>query len=894
MDRRVGAALVAAAVVAGGQLAWTGAQAAPGDGTSQLRADASAGLRLERDAQGVVDFVGTPAGGSVVNPAVTGEESLRDAARAHLGRYGSALGLTRSSELRATTTTATPSGQEAVRFQQSVDGAPVIGGQVVVSLRPDHQLGSVLATLSPTRSLPAATVDEGDARSTAARAAARAAGAGGLTTTAQGRAVWDPSVFGEAGSAQGVWSFEVGDGGAVRRLVLVDDTSGRVVLDLDQVEHLDRVVCDRANVRGDATPCTSGFARTEGQPATGNADVDKAYDYAGEVSTAYQQLAGFDLTQALGVNVGGVRKLASTVRFCYTGAQNPCPYSNAFWNGTQMFYGAGFAVADDVVGHEMTHGVVDQYSELFYWGQSGAMNESIADIMGEVIDHRNGADDDSQWKLSEDLSIGAIRDMKDPTSKGDPDKMTSPLYTADLTRWDTYGAYPDSGGVHQNSGVGNKTAYLISQGGTFNGQSITGIDGGDAGLTKTGRLYFEAITRLTSGSDYADLAAVLEQGCADFVTSGTAGFTATDCDNVRKAVLATELRTTPTNAPQPPDAVRSCPSGTLRELFNSETGTPASKFTPSDPSMWGYGVNGDWDTNATSGKTSWFGYDPDPAAYLDPTSASITATSGIALPAGQPSFLRFNQWRLFEWYPNGYLPSGTTYVDGGTVELDSGSGPADASALPWVNGPQQTLTSSPSDANPWAGRTAFAGDSFGWTTSQVDLSSLAGRTVRPSFTTRGDGENAFIGWFLDDISVYTCDGGSVVTTPTPTPTPTPTSTPTATPPTATPAPTPTPTTPPATDATSTTSVKVRTKRGKVTITATISASGATTSGKVSFKVTGRRSVTRTVTVRRGKAVLVLKGSAVSRLGRGKHKVTAAYTGSATVRASTGRTTFRLR
>ena len=54
-----------------------------------------------------------------------------------------------------------------------------------------------------------------------------------------------------------------------------------------------------------------------------------------------------------------------------------------------MFYGAGYAGADDVVGHEMTHGVIDRSSDLFYWGQSGAINESMADIMGEIVDHRN-------------------------------------------------------------------------------------------------------------------------------------------------------------------------------------------------------------------------------------------------------------------------------------------------------------------------------------------------------------------------------------------------------------------------------------------------------------------------------------------------------------------------
>ncbi|CAM3743531.1 M4 family metallopeptidase [Nocardioides zeicaulis] len=885
MHRKATVALAAAAVVAGGQLAWAGAQAAPtgrDDGASLLRADASSGLRLERDPQGVVDFVGTTDGGSVVNPGVTGEESLRDAARAHLDRYGSALGLTRASQLRATTTTATPSGQEAVRFQQSVDGAPVIGGQVVVSLRPDHQLGSMLATLSRTRALPSATVTESAARTTAARAAARSADAKGLTTTPQGRAVWDPAVFGGAGSAQGVWSFEVGDGEAVRRLVLVDDTSGRVLLDLDQVEHLDRVVCDANNVATDAVPCTSGFARTETSGPSGVDDVNYAFDHAGEVAAAYQEIAGLDLTQAIGIDVGGVKKLASTVRYCAPGYDCPVndPYENAFWNGTQMYYGDGFANADDVVGHEMTHGVIDQYSELFYWGQSGAMNESIADIMGEVVDHRAGLEaGDADWKLAEDLSIGAIRDMKDPTSFGDPDRMTSPLYTADLTRWNLYGAYPDGGGVHQNSGVGNKTAYLISQGGTFNGQTIAGIDGGDTGLTKTGKLYFDAITRLTSGSDYANLAAVLEQSCADFAASGTAGFTTADCDNVKKAVLATELRTTPTNAPQPADAVRACPTGTtLRELFNSETGDPATKFTTTSSAIWGYGVNPDWDANATSGKTSWFGYNPDPDLYGDPTSASITAAQGIALPAGQKSFLSFNQWRLFEWYPEGYLPSGTTYVDGGTVEVDSGAGAVDASSLPWVNGPQQTLTNGPAGTNPWAGRRAFAGDSFGWTTSQVDLSSLGGKTVKPSFTNRSDEASSFIGWFLDDISVYTCDVLPVATPSAPTP----------------PAPTPTPTPPPATKAPSTTKLKVTSKAGKVTVTAKVKASGARASGKVTFKVSGKKSITKAVKVKKGKAVLVLKGKVLDKLGKGKHKVKATYKGSDTVARSKARASFNLR
>ena len=114
--------------------------------------------------------------------------------------------------------------------------------------------------------------------------------------------------------------------------------------------------------------------------------------------------------------------------------------------------------------------------------------------------------------------------------------------------------------MHTNSGVGNKTAYLISQGGTFNGQTITGIDAGP-GLTKTAKLYLDVIQSLTSGSDYADLARVLDQSCQDLLAAGTAGFTAANCANVHKATLATQLRTTPTQAPQPPDARATCPAG---------------------------------------------------------------------------------------------------------------------------------------------------------------------------------------------------------------------------------------------------------------------------------------------------------------------------------------------
>ncbi|WP_278255691.1 M4 family metallopeptidase [Nocardioides convexus] len=218
-----------------------------------------------------------------------------------------------------------------------------------------------------------------------------------------------------------------------------------------------------------------------------------------------------------------------------------------------MFYGQGYAGADDVVGHEMTHGVIERTSGLLYWDEPGAINESLADIIGEIIDHRSASAGDSatDWRLGEDLPDGAARDMADPTLFGQPDRMTS-------DRWQNDPRYVDNGGVHTNSGVGNKTFHLISQGGSFNGQTVTGIDVGDPLLTKSATLWVNTMAVLTAFTEYADLAVALDQTCTALI--GYRGFAAADCASVRKATAATESTTPPVSDPVK-DAPRTCPEG---------------------------------------------------------------------------------------------------------------------------------------------------------------------------------------------------------------------------------------------------------------------------------------------------------------------------------------------
>ena len=92
-------------------------------------------------------------------------------------------------------------------------------------------------------------------------------------------------------------------------------------------------------------------------------------------------------------------------------------YCNAFWNGEQMTYGDGDGKAClplsgglDVVGHELTHGVTEFTSNLIYEDESGALNESFSDMMGNTIEFYaadNGLDPAAtpDWLIAEDVYL---------------------------------------------------------------------------------------------------------------------------------------------------------------------------------------------------------------------------------------------------------------------------------------------------------------------------------------------------------------------------------------------------------------------------------------------------------------------------------------------------------
>jgi bacillolysin len=733
MSAREGAhiKLVILATVALCLLVAAPASAAPSPGLAK-RLGPGVSVAPHRET-GDVRFIGTSPGKPIDRPAgVPASASPREIAQAFLARERSAFGLSDpASELRTRAETRSR-GRSTVRFQQVHKGVRVLGGELVVNLDEKGNVLSANGETTPSPSLSVRPQITAAAAATTARervAKQYSLAAGDLNVTRPELWIYDSRLLGGPGLERPTlgWRTEVtaGEREPIRELVLVDARTGAVALNFNQIaEAKNRRVCD-ANNTAAQIPCTSPV-RTEGGPPSGIVDVNKAYDFSGQTYDFYFTRFGRDSVDNAG------KALLSTTRYCPTPAN--CPYKNAFWNGNQMVYGQGYASADDVVAHELTHGVTDFSSELYYYYQSGAINESLSDVFGELLDLTNGVGTDTaavRWKIGEDLppSTGVIRDMENPPALGDPDRMTSPNYTADTSE-------TDNGGVHGNSGVNNKAAFLLTDGGTFNGRTVTAL-----GITKVARIYYEVNTKLlTSGSDYADLFRVLPQACTNLI--GTVGITAANCTEVKDAVAATEMNVVPPAAPNPEAPVCGTGFGPRNSFFDTMENQASGNWTfthTTGPTDWYYFAGPD--RYATSGKKSLTGDGVGQVADFSAVSKAVTVP-----PSG---FLHFRHAYGFE------DDSGGAY-DGGILEYSTNGGASWTNAGPLFthNGYNGTIFTG--FGNPLSGKSGFVRESNGYISSRVDLSSLAGQGVRFRFRIGTDSSGVDYGWWVDDVRIYRC------------------------------------------------------------------------------------------------------------------------------------------
>lgn len=701
-------------------LAPAAAQALPEVRTALDRLEAAAGAPVKSAVSpdtGLVTFLSMDPRSPV---AVAGarDDSPEAIALAFLQAHGSVFGL---GSATAEVELARPAerdelGMDHVRFRQVVRGVPVTGGELTVHLRGTNVLAVNAETLPRAGAVgtePA--VSPAAARETAQKLLSLRLQRDDATLSEPRLEILNRGLL-EGGQQPSrlAWFIEA-RAFELRQYIWVDAQRGSLLLHFSQLTDAKNRQIHNSN---NSSTLPGTLIRSEGGAATGIVDADRAYDYSGDTYDYYFTEHGRDSFD----NAGAA--LISSVNFCET----TCPYDNAFWDGEQMVYGAGFSAADDVVAHELTHAVTERTANLFYYMQSGALNESFSDMFGETVDLTNVGGTDTpavRWKMGEDLpGIGAIRDMSNPGLFSDPARVTDPNY---------YCGALDSGGVHFNSGVPNHFYALLVDGGSYNSRVVTGI-----GLAKAGKIAYRALTQyLGSASGFYDAANALRQSCTDL--TGTAGITSSDCTQVDQAIGAVEMDHPTLCSGEIAYVPQLCPSGDPIDIFfdDFESGVSNTNWGVSSVGQHSWYVSTDF---AASPVWSLWGYD-----YFDITDSRVQMSNSVALPSGARMQFR-HSW---DFDPPRY--------DGGVIEYSVNNGASWSDAAGFISqGADYTGTVTSGYGNPLSGRSAFVGASRGYTATQLDLSSLAGQNVRFRFRLGTDNLFDWWGWYVDDVRIYRC------------------------------------------------------------------------------------------------------------------------------------------
>jgi len=256
-------------------------------------------------------------------------------------------------------------------------------------------------------------------------------------------------------------------------------------------------------------------------------------------------------------------------------------------------------------------------------------------------------------------------------------------------------------------------------------------------------------------------------------------------------------------------AAAMCPSGRkVKVLWHDAMENPASgrwvrssAGDHSTPALWYYGSQKipyfdyyPFGRYATSGNNELVGIDPDPgltyttysgkqiryfpshATYADHRESM---TGHVKIPRTDPVFVRFNHSFGFDSFRTGKV---TTYVDGGVVEYSTNGGKTwlDAGPLmsgvgsngyngkikywtkrPVPSGANSYKTVSGPSTNPIVSKSkqsheAFVGQSKGYQSTRMVLTSFAGKDIRLRFRITADQYVGEFGWAIDDVQFYSC------------------------------------------------------------------------------------------------------------------------------------------
>ncbi|MFC1464307.1 MAG: M4 family metallopeptidase [Candidatus Brachytrichaceae bacterium NZ_4S206] len=419
--------------------------------------------------------------------------------------------------------------------------------------------------------------------------------------------------------------------------------------------------------------------------------------------------------------------LVSTVNY----GSHPSDAENAAWIGEaqQMIYGDGGRIFRplpyglDVVGHEFTHGVINATADLIYEGQSGALNESYADVFGALIDRGN-------WSIGEEVvksppyPAPKLRSLEDPTLGGLYNPRNPLAGVGQPRTMREYANLPisrraDNGGVHINSGIPNHAAYLIAQA---------------IGLEKMEQIYYRALTQyLTPRSNFLQAANATVRAASDLYSQA-------EVDAVRNAFNQVGINIGGDAAPRPPST-----SGPPVDAKGGAQTPPAPAPLPSGcvevVADGGFESGRVWVQESKAEIIdSELPYSGDRSAWLGGTDQETTQIiyQQIRLPANATR-VEFSYYRLIHEEMAGSL-LGSLF---GTPD------PARFSVL---------VANERGDLLGAIEQLSSQGGDDTWRKARFDVSELAGKTIRLAFAAENPRGNVS-SFFVDEVSMIACTTG---------------------------------------------------------------------------------------------------------------------------------------
>ena len=543
-------------------------------------------------------------------------------AQAHRSTTAKALGLGVQEELVAKSVSKDADGTLHTRYDRTLAGLPVLGGDLVVHTDAngvvkgvDKASGAAMAVASTAAS---ATADSAEAF---AVGRANAKGAKDAKASSVRKVVW-------AGSGDPVlaWESVVGglqdDGTPSELHVITDATTGAKLYEYQGVEtgvgnsqYSGQVTIGTAgsgssysmtdNTRGGHKTYDLQHVETDDVPGTLFTNTN---DVWGNSQTTNAQTAGVDahygaqLTWDFYKNVMGRNGIRNDGVAAHSRVHYGSQYQNAYWwDGCFcMTYGDGSGDTNpltsiDVAAHEMTHGVTSATANLNYSSESGGLNEATSDIMSAAVEFwANNPTDPGDYLVGEKININGdgtpLRYMDQPSKDG----WSRDYYSSDVGSTD----------VHFSSGVANHWFYLASEGSgaklvngvNYNSPTYDNLPVNPIGRDAASRIWFRALsTYMTSTTDYAGARTATLQAAADLY--GTSSPTYKNTANAWAAVNVGARNTQGVTVTNPGDQV-------------TKTGTAVSlqlKAVSSNPGALTYtatGLPAGLTLNASTGKVT--------------------------------------------------------------------------------------------------------------------------------------------------------------------------------------------------------------------------------------------------------------------------------------------------